>query len=146
MRVNDQDFNPPHFCKVFKVLRRDRVTKQGVVRSPGGNPGGCRDLETRARPPRRSRDRDPLERLLRRDGVDLVLDHAKAIAHVDEGRIDRRAGGSVKDQHQILFTAYDRRMDPAGGLIGGDRRANFQHVGAEHVGIARAEMVRTNPP
>ena len=81
----------------------------------GVNPGAGGDRETGLRLPQRPGDRQLRQLLMRRNDLDRVDDHAEAVAHVDDGRVDGVAGLRIEDQpDRILLAADAERMDFAG--------------------------------
>ena len=74
--------------------------------------------------------------------IDLVDDHAEAVAHIDHGSIERRADLDIEDQAgRVSFAADGQRVDLKCGLAVGDGGAHFEHVRAEHFHSLRGEVV-----
>jgi hypothetical protein len=89
-----------------------------------------------------TRDGQVRQRLVRRYDVDLVEHEAEAVAHVRHPDDNASARLGVEHHaHRVLAVADPEWVDlhPRGG--GRDRRADLEHVRAQHLRGARAEVV-----
>ena len=98
--------------------------------------------QVRSRPPHRARDRQAGERLERLHHVDLVGGQAEPIAEVGHSHHERRPWRRGEHQpDRILPVSYGQWVDLAARGVGGDGRADLEHVGAEGQLLAGTEVV-----
>ena len=111
------------------------------MRAAGQNPGGAGRLEIGLAFPHRAGHRQFRQGWVV-DRIDFVHEQAEAIAQINEARIERRACRRVEHQaHRIFLAADAKRMDLQRRLARRDRRADLQHVRAEHQMAAGSQVV-----
>src|SRR6185437_4770927 len=125
------------FGEVLDVFGGERLAEACVVRAASVNPCGGGDFQIGAADPDGAGDGQLGQGFVWRDDVHFIDDHAEAIAHVHQGGVDRGAGGGGENQaHGIGLAANRKGMNFEGGLARGNRGADFEHVGAENLGLA----------
>jgi len=99
--------------------------------------------EVRRRLPHGPGHRQPGQRFVGLDDLDLVRGEAEAIPGVRDAHDETPARG--RGEHQpdgVLPVADPQRMDLAAGVLVGDGGADLEHVRPEDLRLARAEVVR----
>src|SRR5258708_810928 len=97
---------------------RELLAKTRMMRASGINPSGGGGFQIRFRNPQRACDGQVGEWFLGWDHLYGIHNHAKAIAHINDGRIECRTTACVKDQtHRVCFAADAEWMNFKGWLV-----------------------------
>ena len=113
-----------------------------MVRAARVDPGLGAHLEVRARGPEDGAGGQHRHGLLDLLAVDVLDDQAEAVAQVDEGGGDGRAGLGGEDQARgVLAVAHGERRGADGDLALGHGRVDLGHVGLEDAVLARDQVV-----
>ena len=119
------------------------MAEDGMVRATGKDPRFGSGRQIRLRFPQRIRHRQFRQGVRCFHRVDAVNQQTVTIAEINQTGDNGRTGLSVEDQAgRIFFTANTEVLNVEDRfLFCGDRRADFQHVGAEHQVIAFLEVI-----
>ena len=139
----DHDALDAHELGPVGHLLRGEVEAHGrVVRAARVDPGLGAHLEVGARGPEEGAGRQHRHGLLDLLAVDLLDDQAEAVAQVDEGAGDGRAGLAREDEAGgVLAVAHgERRLADRDAALG-DGRVDLGHVGLEDALLAGDQVV-----
>src|SRR5271165_4185397 len=127
--------------EILEHFGRHAIAKAGVMRAAREDPGGAGRLEVGFAFPNRAGDRKFRQRWMA-DRRDLVHEQAEPGAEIDQAGVERRPCGRVEDEsHRILLAADRQRVNLERRPGRGDRRADLEHVRAEHLMAIWREVV-----
>ncbi|MNI57728.1 hypothetical protein D3C73_1128090 [compost metagenome] len=132
-----------HFGIQPQHIGVQRLGEHRVVGAARQDPGFGSGRQRGLGPPDGARHRQLGQRVRLFHGVHLIDQQAEAIAHVDQAGIDCRAGRSRENQpRRICLATNTERLDIQQRFrLLGDRRADLQHMRADHQIVARLEVI-----
>ena len=119
------------------------MAENGMVRATSKDPRFGSSWQIRLRFPQRIRHRQFRQGVRCFHRVDAVNQQTVTIAEINQAGDNRWAGLGIEDQAgRIVLTTNTEMLNVEDRfLFCGDRRADFQHVGAEHQVIAFLEVI-----
>ena len=119
------------------------MAEDGVVRTTSKDPRFGSSWQIRLRFPQRVRHRQFRQGVRCFHRVDAVNQQTITIAEIDQAGDNRWTGLGIEDQAgRIVLTTNTEMLNVEDRfLFCGDRRADFQHMGAEHQVIAFLEVI-----
>ena len=119
------------------------MAEDGMVRATGKDPRFGSARQIRLRFPQRIRHRQFRQGVRCFHRVDAVNQQTVTIAEINQTGDNRWAGLGIEDQAgRIVLTTNTEMLNVEDRfLFYGNRRADFQHMGAEHQAIAFLEVI-----